>query len=72
MIPSLPLLSCESSVSVKENPGRKKFFFSIKTNFSWFFSFFSLYPVTILLRFIGAKSYTSSFYQLSELRQIAC
>ena len=50
----------------------KKFFFSVKINFSWFFSFSSLYPVTILLRFIGVKSYTSSFYQLSELRQIAC
>ena len=24
MVPSLPLLSCESSVSVKENPDRKK------------------------------------------------
>ena len=24
MFPSLPLLSCESSVSVKENPNRKK------------------------------------------------
>ena len=28
MVPSLPLLSCESSVSVKENPDRKKIFFS--------------------------------------------
>ena len=27
MVPSLPLLSCESSVSVKENPDRKKNFF---------------------------------------------
>ena len=26
MVPSLPLLSCESSVSVKENPDRKKSF----------------------------------------------
>ena len=24
MVPTLPLLSCESSVSVKENPDRKK------------------------------------------------
>ena len=24
MVPSLPLLSCESSLSVKENPDRKK------------------------------------------------
>ena len=24
MVPSLPLLSCKSSVSVKENPDRKK------------------------------------------------
>ena len=24
MVPSLPLLSCESSVSVKENPDEKK------------------------------------------------
>ena len=28
MVPSLPLLSCESSVSVKENPDRKKRMFS--------------------------------------------
>ena len=32
MVPSLPLLSCESSVSVKENPDRKKIYiFSSKT-----------------------------------------
>ena len=45
--------------------------FSFETNLLGFF-FFSLYPVTILLRFVGAKSYASSFYQLTERRQIAC
>ena len=28
MVPSLPLLSCESSLSVKENPDRKKIYIS--------------------------------------------
>ena len=35
MVPSLPLLSCESSVSVKENPYRKKkkFYHLYEANF---------------------------------------
>ena len=30
MVPSLPLLPCESSVSVKENPDRKKYIYLIQ------------------------------------------
>ena len=39
MVPSLPLLSCESSVSVKENPDRKK---KIRDNYLQHTNFLSL------------------------------
>ena len=34
MVPSLPLLFCESSVSVKENPDRKKYCLSVYVRFN--------------------------------------
>ena len=36
MVPSLPLLSCESSVSVKENPDRKEKLYFVYSNGDFF------------------------------------
>ena len=45
MVPSLSLLSCESSVSVKENPDRKKKQLSL--NDSHQLTFNDSYPLTL-------------------------
>ena len=46
MTPSLPLLSCESSVSVKENPDRKKKN-QLTLNDSHQLTFNDSYPLTL-------------------------
>ena len=38
MVPSLPLLSCESSLSVKENPDRKKYISVYSLKIVFFFT----------------------------------
>ena len=55
MVPSLPLLSCESSVPVKENPDRKKNHFCDKLKWVIHLIWYKGYHVLIDLRYMFCK-----------------